>query len=130
MPEASDRRLAAILFTDVVGYSELMAAEEERGPAEPLGCQQGLQSRIRRPQGLLADGEFWACEPPRAGAGQARFIEYEGIPFMVTGGSSRFLLHWDGAESIQGRMMITGVTGEEGYYAVDIPSDDDPLQLL
>ena len=31
MREPGDRRLAAILFTDVVGYSTLMAAEEERG---------------------------------------------------------------------------------------------------
>ncbi|MDJ0865053.1 MAG: adenylate/guanylate cyclase domain-containing protein [Myxococcota bacterium] len=31
MPEAPDRRLAAILFTDVVGYSALMATDEERG---------------------------------------------------------------------------------------------------
>ncbi len=31
MPESTDRRLAAILFTDVVGYSALMAADEERG---------------------------------------------------------------------------------------------------
>ena len=31
MPDAGDRRLLAILFTDVVGYSALMAAEEERG---------------------------------------------------------------------------------------------------
>jgi adenylate cyclase len=31
MPDSQDRRLAAILFTDVVGYSSLMAASEERG---------------------------------------------------------------------------------------------------
>ncbi len=31
MKEALDRRLAAILFTDVVGYTALMAADEERG---------------------------------------------------------------------------------------------------
>jgi class 3 adenylate cyclase len=31
MANASDRRLAAILFTDIVGYSALMAADEERG---------------------------------------------------------------------------------------------------
>jgi adenylate cyclase len=31
MPEHQGRRLAAILFTDIVGYSTLMAAEEERG---------------------------------------------------------------------------------------------------
>ena len=31
MADASDRRLAAILFTDIVGYSALMAADEGRG---------------------------------------------------------------------------------------------------
>jgi TolB-like protein/class 3 adenylate cyclase/Tfp pilus assembly protein PilF len=31
MPDAHDRRLAAILFTDVVGYTALMAADERRG---------------------------------------------------------------------------------------------------
>ena len=37
MPDASDRRLAAILFSDVVGYTSLMAADEERGrDAHPL----------------------------------------------------------------------------------------------
>jgi len=125
------KRLLLYLVPIAVALSAIACEpeEEERGPVQPLGCQQGLQSRILLPQGLLASGEFWACEPPRAGAGQARFLEYEGIPFMVTGGSSRFLLHWVGAESIQGRMMITGVTGEDGYYAVDIPSDDNPLEL-
>jgi TolB-like protein/class 3 adenylate cyclase/Tfp pilus assembly protein PilF len=31
MDDSSERRLAAILFTDVVGYTALMAADEERG---------------------------------------------------------------------------------------------------
>jgi TolB-like protein/class 3 adenylate cyclase/tetratricopeptide (TPR) repeat protein len=31
MPEEPNRRLAAILFTDIVGYTALMAADEERG---------------------------------------------------------------------------------------------------
>ena len=30
-PEGSERRLAAILFTDIVGYTALMAESEERG---------------------------------------------------------------------------------------------------
>ena len=32
-PEGTERRLAAILFTDIVGYAALMAESEERGRA-------------------------------------------------------------------------------------------------
>ncbi len=30
-PEAAERRLAAIMFTDIVGYTALMAESEEQG---------------------------------------------------------------------------------------------------
>ena len=30
-PQAAERRLAAIMFTDIVGYTALMAESEERG---------------------------------------------------------------------------------------------------
>ncbi len=30
-PEAAERRLAAIMFTDIVGYTALMAESEEKG---------------------------------------------------------------------------------------------------
>ncbi len=30
-PEATERRLAAIMFTDIVGYTALMAESEEKG---------------------------------------------------------------------------------------------------
>ncbi len=30
-PEAAERRLAAIMFTDIVGYTALMARDEEAG---------------------------------------------------------------------------------------------------
>ncbi|MBW2270125.1 MAG: hypothetical protein JRH16_16280 [Deltaproteobacteria bacterium] len=33
MPEAFERTLAAILFTDIVGFTALMAVDEERGSA-------------------------------------------------------------------------------------------------
>ncbi len=32
-PEGTERRLAAIMFTDIVGYTALMAESEERGLA-------------------------------------------------------------------------------------------------
>ncbi len=30
-PEAAERRLAAIMFTDIVGYTALMAESDEKG---------------------------------------------------------------------------------------------------
>jgi len=33
MPDPVQRRLAAIMFTDIVGYTALMAESEEKGPA-------------------------------------------------------------------------------------------------
>ncbi len=35
-PEAAQRRLAAIMFTDIVGYTALMAESEEKGPRAHL----------------------------------------------------------------------------------------------
>ena len=38
--DSMDRRLAAILAADVVGYSRLMEADEERRPGQASRCRQ------------------------------------------------------------------------------------------
>ena len=42
---AAERRLAAILFTDIVGYTALMAESEERG----LQARERHRALVRRP---------------------------------------------------------------------------------
>lgn len=48
MPGPQERRLAAILFTDIVGYSALMAAEEERGLRVRARHRELVQPEVER----------------------------------------------------------------------------------
>ncbi len=73
-PDAVERKLAAIMFTDIVGYTALMAESEQRGrrvrelSPDSTGWPQlpseeyGAAPRSGIPKGLLSD---WLAEGVR-----------------------------------------------------------------
>lgn len=68
IPDGSDRKLAAILCADVVGYSRLMAEDEAETVRAITRCREAVERIVPRCRGRLADfiGDNFLAEFPTA----------------------------------------------------------------
>ena len=67
----TERRLAAIMFTDIVGYTALMAESEEKGLRAKERIVQLVRARVAEHGGVLAeveDDETFSTFPTALGA--------------------------------------------------------------
>jgi len=77
IPEGSDRKLAAILSADVVGYSRLMAEDEAETVRAITRCREEVERTVPRFRGRLVDftGDNFLAEFPTATDAAACAVE-------------------------------------------------------
>ncbi|MBI5529344.1 MAG: hypothetical protein HY897_23715 [Deltaproteobacteria bacterium] len=122
------RRAAGILIAvAAIGCGSDPEQAQTLAVREPEPCIQGTGSSVLRSEGFLLGATFWDCAPPRATESRPAFAQYEGTTNVVTGGSTKLDLAWEGLEQIQGRSLVVSVKGERGYFIVPAPGNDQPL---
>ena len=109
--------------------SDTSSDSDGGGGGATIPCTQGTESKILRKKGFLQDATYWACPAPKAIDSRASFAQAEGIAQLVTGGSTKLALAWQGVDELKGRNLLMGVEGERGYYWVPAPSNDLPLEV-
>lgn len=95
-------------------------------------CEAAQPTGLLSADGLLADADWFAdCEIPPAGEGDAAFTGYEGATTVVNGGSTALDLAWEGAPTLEGRLLVVWVRdtwgeAEPGFFVAPLGDLDDP----
>lgn len=91
-------------------------------------CGPAGTSALLLDAGILAGSTHLDCEVPEGDAAAvARFTEVSGQESAVTGGSAAMEWAWEGPQSLEGRMALLAVDGEDGYFVVPLGLVVNPL---
>ena len=102
------------------GFDRIGSGPEICGPAG--------SSELFLSSGLLESATHVDCTPPAASSSvNARFSDVSGQESAVNGGSVAMDWSWAGAESLDGRMALLAIDGEDGYFAMPLADLANPL---